>query len=488
MNTHPHCARGGSSRARGRVVLLALLSVLVRYAHAGEVDPLELVPAESLLCWNSNAYPETDRAAAQPSALGTLIEAGARITGTPLRPRAKLALRVAESFSVAIRYPFALAAIDASARPSKSPDSQVVDDLRIALIIQTGGDASPFRRIIQKTANDLTDDGQAKIEKLTAGPYTYEELRDKRIDEPFAWGEIGGCFVFTYGVGVWPVIASVAEGKRESLAKVEWVSRARADSPQPRLIEIYAAMREIRRRLDPVVEQRASEFFKAWKADQIDDAAWVLGFEGRGMYCVAHFLSGGEMAKRVYAHPSMASPELLKAVPESARFAVYRFPMSTFLPRFFGGYYSTRGEKLRRAAIDVLNRIQAKHKFNVQTDILEHLGDTIVLHNDPPHPLRLPLAFTTLIPIESDAAGVRERVELLLTDWQSYLNEPEADGTPATATLDRDGDGVWSFRWGPLVGLSWTFTEKFLIISWSPTAVREYLDHAGAAVGKRLNP
>ncbi|MFN0136744.1 MAG: hypothetical protein ACKVS9_11590, partial [Phycisphaerae bacterium] len=89
------------------------------------------------------------------------------------------------------------------------------------------------------------------------------------------------------------------------------------------------------------------------------------------------------------------------------------------------------------------------------------------------------------IPIVSDSDGVRGRLEALLEDWRKHLDEPDEIEGPATATLERDPDGVWSFRWGPLVGLAGTFTDRFIVLSWSPGALREYVDEMGDKLGKR---
>ncbi|MFN0134832.1 MAG: hypothetical protein ACKVS9_01800, partial [Phycisphaerae bacterium] len=60
------------------LVLISLLlstQIAPLSAIAADTEPLDLVPADSLLCWNSTPFPDTDRKADAPSALGTLLEA-----------------------------------------------------------------------------------------------------------------------------------------------------------------------------------------------------------------------------------------------------------------------------------------------------------------------------------------------------------------------------------------------------------------------------
>lgn len=461
---------------RRRRIGIALVVAALCASPVTGGDALDLVPADSLFVWNGLPYPDTAPAGSQPSALATLFEAGARLAGNPLHPGARLAVRAAELFSLTVRYPFAISIIDAHPRAKEREVSRAFDKLQIALIVRTGGANDAFRRIVQRALNDLTDSGQASLERSTAEGQAFETLRDRRIEGVFAWGEIGEYFVLTFGEDAWPLVARAAAG-RDSLGAARWVRDVRAQNPEPALIELYVAVREIRARLDPSAEGRATEFFRAWSADDIDQAAWFLGFEKRALFCLAHLRRGETMQRHVFADAKMADETALRLIPPDARYAVYQVPMHTLLPRLFGGFYSTRGARLKQAAIDVLERIEQKHGFNVQRDILERLGQRIILHNQPPHPLRLPLAFTAIIEIESDQTKVRERLDTLCGEWQSFLAAPREDEPRgASATLDREPDGVWSFRWGPLVGVAWTFTDTHIVASWSPYALRQVLD------------
>jgi hypothetical protein len=51
--------------------------------------------------------------------------------------------------------------------------------------------------------------------------------------------------------------------------------------------------------------------------------------------------------------------------------------------------------------------------------------------------------------------------------------------------LIRDDDGVWHVEFMFVHGVAWTFTDRFIVTSWSPIALQEYLAKVGDKIGKR---
>jgi len=471
-----------------RLTILAILGGLASVRPAAADEPLDLIPAESLLCWKGLPFPGTEEVSTDPSPLTTLIELGARIAGNPLDRKAQLTLRIFETLGLTVRHPFAIALIDARAKPARADGGAKVDRLRLVAVIKTKGKSEPFRRIIQKVVNEQTDAGVAKLERKRVGRWTYQELHDSRLPEwcIIAWGELGEHFVISLGDGVWPLIASVAAGETESVRKDEWVAKIRQQRPEEPLIEVVVANQDIRQRLDAFVQGRATKFFEAWHIADTQRTHWALGFEGRAMYCVANFRNSESAVRRLYADPRIRDKRLLQTVPDGARYAIYRLPVSTFLTRLISSYYATRGEEDRQAAAQLWARIQADLGIDAERDALAHLGRNIVLHNYPQHPLHLPLASTALIEIRSEPKKLRDALEKLCQAWQEGLEKlADETGVPNPAQLHRDDDGVWFIQFGPVAGLAWTFTDKFIVTSWSPMALREYLDKAGERAGKR---
>ncbi len=482
--------------------MLAAASVLILAAPARAREPIDLVPADSLLCWSGRPLPNAPAVAEdEPSTLQTLFELGTRLAGGSLQTGTQLFVRATEMFGLMIRYPHAVALIDVRAKPiDAESQAKRVDRLRCVLVVQnhapttsaattsTSRPADPFLRVIQKAVNDATDSAAATLVTKRAGAWSYQELRDRRLPDwcVIAWGYIDDCFVLTLGEDVWPSIAAVAEGQTPALGRDPWFAAAREGRARKALVEIYVAVEEAKRRLDPLVDGHVSAFFDAWGTEPIERMHWALGLEGRALFCLAHFRSGDKTVKRLYADPDAHDPRLLSVVPSQARYAVYRLPMGRFLRQFFGGLMSIQGEKLRATVDRIWSQVQERGQFDVERDLLAHLGDHAVLHNDPPHPLRIPIAVTALIEIRDEPAVVRKTLDGVCTAFRDELDQAAAEGRgPPPITLHREDDGLWYMQYGPIAGPAWIVTERFLVTSWSPRALREYLAKAGEAVGGR---
>ncbi|MGE0482248.1 MAG: hypothetical protein AB7Q17_17455 [Phycisphaerae bacterium] len=474
------------------LALLPALVLALAPERAAAIDPLDVVPADALLVWRGQPFPDTTPAADQPGTLATLLDVGARLAGQPLPPQTQIALRLIEALGTMVRYPHALALIDARAKPLVTDaDARKVDQLKLVLAVQTRGKSEPFLRIVQKVVNEQTDANVAELRRATLANGSYQELRDKRLADwaVVAWGEIDDCFVLTLGADVWPLVARTAAGESARLRDADWVVQARtAQRPNP-LIEIFVAVRDIRARLDPFVHGRATDFFAAWHAADIERAHWAFGFAGDALFCEASFVKHGAPVKRVFTALPPGDALFLRVVPPRARYAVYQLPMGEMIPRFFAGIVATRDPAERRYANDVWNRIQSDYQFDAQRDLLAQFGDRWILHNYPPHPLHLPVAMTTLTEIRGDARRVRDTIAIICRAWQDATDRLAAKtGVPPWATIVAESDGVWYLQFGLIAGPACTVTDRYLITSWSPAALRDYLDTVGDAAGKRLPP
>ena len=81
---------------------------------------------------------------------------------------------------------------------------------------------------------------------------------------------------------------------------------------------------------------------------------------------------------------------------------------------------------------------------------------------------------------------MRSTLERLCKAWQEALEKDAREKRIRNpARIYRDEDGVWFVQFGPVAGVAWTFTDRFIVTSWSPDALRKYLDKAGPALGMR---
>jgi hypothetical protein len=471
--------------------LAAVLIALGPTAGVMALQPLELVPAESLLCWLGQPLPDTQPVGEGPSTLQTLVELGTRLAGSAgakLDGKLQVTIRATEMLSLAVRYPHALSLIDVSAKPKAGDPAGVeVDRLRFALIVRNEGHNEPFLRIVQKVVNEQTDSGKATLERKRYGTWTYQELRDDRLPawSVIAWGALDGHFVLTVGPDVWPLVAKTAAGDTPALSADPWYAAARLRRVDEALIEIFVDVRAMRARVDPLVGGRASAFFRAWDAQSLVKAHWSLGLEERALFCVAHFLTGETTVERMYADPQNRDPRLLPAVPESARYAIYRLPLDRFVRRLSQSLVAVQNWKLRRNIQEVWSGLQRRPDFDIERRFLDRLGSHVVLHNVPPHPLRLPIAVTTLIEIRDGADDVRATVDAICQAYQDAMDKAAAEGRGTLPwSFHRDSDGMWHVRFGPLAGPAWIVTERFIVLSWSPTALRTVLSQLDGQTGR----
>lgn len=470
-------------------------------------DPLDLIPAEAQLCWLSQPAPT----GTQPPAVAKLaawLDLGSRLVGKPLQGSALLWLRSFEAFGEVIKYPHALALIDAQAKPVGEGGSKRVDKMQVALVIDAGEDRAFVPRMIQRIINEQADTDSAVLTSRQAGPWKYQVLHDKRMEDwaVVAWGDMGRYTVVTLGEGVWEQVAKLAGGEGKPLSKDAWLAGHRKRGAEttrggggsgtagattaPRsaggCVEVILNARGICERLDPVVANRATDFFAAWDANDVDRAHWTIGFEGRALYCRARFLRDGRDIERVFADPSVQPSPLRDAIPDTADYAIFHVPARKFIPQLLNSLVATRGELLRDEVVRRWGEIEKKLEFSGQRDVLDHLGDYVALHNDPPHPLGLPFMVTMVVEIKEEPTKVRETVDKMCRGWQAALEKANIDRpVPNPLVVTRDPDGVWYMQIG-LAGPAWTVTDRFLIASWSPTALRMYMEHAGERLGRRI--
>lgn len=466
--------------------------LLVATLAAAAREPIDFIPADALLCWVGRPLPDTTPLEDQPSTLSALVDLGARIAGQPLPEKASVTMRMLEAVTVMIRYPHAAAILDARAIPLvDDPDGRKVDQLKIVIVIEDRGHADRIRRIIQRAVNETTDATTATLETRTSGAWRYQELRDRRLADwwAVAWGEIDDHFILTFGKDVWPRIAATARGESEAISADPWVRTVRARRGKDAVIEILAQMRAIRERLDPHVQNRAGAFLRAWNADDVDRTHWALGFESRAMYCEASFLSGSATTTRIFADPGERDERLLAAIPATARYAIYRLSAAEMFERFFSGMLATRNAAQRQRISELWERIQREVGVDVRRDLLANLGEFWVMHNYPQHPLHIPLAMTTLVEIRGDSSAVAAFVERVCEAWKSAETRYyEETGELLPVLINRERDGIWYVQLGIIAGPAWTVTDRYIVTSWSPIALRGYLQAAGAAAGQPVKP
>ncbi|MCA9243349.1 MAG: hypothetical protein KDA32_05295 [Phycisphaerales bacterium] len=448
-----------------------------RRKPAGE--PLDLIPADALLAWQGRPFEEVARAGESTADLTQFIGFLLRFAA-PADREARLAVRSLQALGMTVQNPFAMGLLDISATEVDDEhlvDKRKVDRMKYVLVVETDR-FDDFGRLVQTILDEQTNNQHAALNQREAEGYSFQELRDERLPPwcILAWGRIDGRFVFTIGDEVWPRIAAVARRRERSMSSEPWVAKSRADTPHMPMVEIVVDHRGLCAKLDPVLENRATEFFRAWKADDIDRAHWALGFEGLGLFCVTHYQRDGRTERKLYADPDDPDARLRALIPKDARYAIYNLPLKDLFPRLIDSLAATRRHSDREAAVALWEKTQKRFDFNGM-QVLENLGPKLLLHNYPPHPLRLPFAFTTVARIERNHAETRDALERMSEAWQAFLvDDAKRKEIKRPTTIIRDYDDVWFIQTPLFVGMAWKITDRYVVFSHSPEALREYLD------------
>lgn len=452
-------------------------------------EPLDLIPADTMLAWYGRPIPEAGAADAGPSAINTVLSM-VDLAGQQLDRGARLNLSILKAAAEMVRYRHVLALIDTSARQGGvHPDSRQLADVKFAFVVEAGDDGGRFKRIVQDTLNEQVNQANARLTKESSHGFEYWRLVDARLPDwaVVAWGEIGPHFVVTLGTDVWPRIARIAAGEATAMSRDPWVAETRGERGRNALIEIFVDSEMIETKLDDSLNGRVTQFFAAWDAGAMERGHWALGIENNTLYCIAHFMLDGESVTRVYADPEIRNPRVLALIPDGARRAVYKVPAATVLRNLVAGLYVWQAEETREAARRRWHAIQREFGFDVQKEVLDNLGDTVILHNAPRHPLRLPIFFTTIVEIERNHAQVQATLNKMCRRWQEAVAKAmEEDGVSDPAVIHENG-GIWSIQVGPFDVVAWTVTDRYLVISWSPMALRQYLAMAGDALEQPLD-
>lgn len=468
------------------------MALIVPMAFARE--PLDVIPARHLIAWSGRPLPDLPPLQEGPSSLDALISLGMQMVGGKADAWTQWALRSGELFSLTIRRPHAFALLDAGAeRLPDRPDAIRASDLKMVLAIQLASaapaDTEPFLRVIQKAVNEQTSRASASLEARRVGEWSYQELHDQRLPPwaALAWGRIDNLFVLTLGADVWPGVAAVAAGQAPAILSDAWQVESRQRRGASALIEIFVNARALRERLDPLLQNRATRFFEAWDVADSDAAYWAMGLEGRALFCEARYRTRSTSSYRVWANPAFRDERILAVVAPDTRYAVYERPVARLLQQLANGALNLLGDDER----DWMNAVwtRAAHGDNaaaldLDKTLYPELGNRVVLVNDPPHPLRIPVAVTTLLEIRGDAEPVRRAVDAICTAYRDAFDAALPETRPTFYwALRRDDDGVWSVQYGPIAGPAWTVTPRFIVTSWSPQALRQYVDRMAPALG-----
>ncbi len=376
------------------------------------------------------------------------------------------------ALSVVFEHPHAVVLLDVRIEQADE-DSHRLGDLQGAIVLRTMGRNGRIERRIQHLLASYTNAAESRLESFELDGATFHRLHDRRLADWLmpTWGAMGDHFMIAIGRESAESIARTMKESSASLSADRWfregVSRlAAADA----LLTVYVQFDRLRRSADKVLARKTDGVLDAIGLSNSERTLWALGYAGKSLEIRQWSRGGAKDTALVLAGASLLEAEGAPPVPEAASaFAAIGFDPKTLVGRSGDAWLSARSPKNAQRSRDYWHDIETRGDFRFSTDFFDLLGGPIVIHDFPRHPLRLPPAWTIVAPIRGDADRVRKSLDGLMNAWKQDLESSES-----RLLLRRDDDGVWCLVIG-IDGPAVTVSDRFVLISFSPLAVRENL-------------
>jgi hypothetical protein len=364
--------------------------------------------------------------------------------------------------------------------------------MNAALVLDSGGMTPDIDRRIRDLLRTYSNADDASIERIAGdGGRVHHRLTDTRLPgwTIIEWGEVDSYVVIAVGEGTYQHMAAAITGTAPALAAAPWFAKA-----QRRLrltdgtLGIYVDLDRIEKRVGEVVEQRAANVLEALGLDDVTHVLWVFGMEGRALRSdvLARKQSGHDTFHRLTG-PGVAAPEVEALIPrEAPGYAIFRFKLADAFRTWHSAYMRSQSPGRQNRFRSGWTRLEEEFGFDAEADLVAHLGEHLVLQPWPEHPLGLPLLtlWIEIDPLSRDDTA--RTIDRMMTAWQTHINPPEEQDARFTLQprLRHSDDGLWYLQLG-LVGPAVAVADRWIVISYSPQAVRTHLQHLKSETADR---
>ncbi|QOJ02039.1 MAG: hypothetical protein HRU71_00405 [Planctomycetia bacterium] len=488
---------------RGSVPALLLIVISHLPAARGEERAItELVPADALIMYCAKPYTWLDQpigraeGTTQPTGTAASIASIVSVLNTAglIPAEGQVFADIAGALPLLAQFEHTLALLDVSSRIVEQPQASVsraggedVDislrlrNMQAAMIFRTQGRHQVVIDQLRRVTGRYTNNEVAKLEKGEIQGVRFDRLVDSRLPgwAVWEWGQVGEFFVISFGADAFVKVAGTASGKHPSMNQDAWYRKAfeRTDGERAFAHWLIAFMR-LEEALGPQAGGRFEAVTQALQAADLDRDLWTIGADGKRLSCHRCYQKAGRDVVQSYSNPQAFSQDHLRIVPKEAEhIAVISVPTSWLVDNVPRGWLAAQSisnvQKWRRA----WRQLERDSGVDIGGNLISHFGQTVVLYDYPPHPLKIPFAFTLAIEID-DAKAVKAATDALLDAWTRYLDE-RAERNKTTLVrikVRRDPDNVWYLQAG-ILGPAMKVMDRYVLISWSPQALRECVEY-----------
>lgn len=402
------------------------------------------------------------------------------------------------------QHPYTIALLDIQSR-ARADGGNELAELQAAIILHTNGANEQIERRIQHLLSTYTNtDDTRLIRKSAPGGWAFT-LADRRLP-PWAtitWGAMGDYFVAAIGKGAFDRIGDVvlqskpgAAKRGPSLATDSWFVRAldeiahyQASPPaavqnDDRFIALLVNMQKLEQCGDALLARKIERIQASLDLAQAQRALWFAKRCGRAIEIRGIAQVKGKNKIGVLAGSAFeGAPGQSVIPPDATGYAVLNLDPKTAFPAMCEAYLAMRSPHAQARSRAFWRDVEIGATVSIERDIVAHLSGPVVIHNYPQQALGLPLAWTIYVPVH-DAETVRNHIARLLRHAEEMVDQEgilrlrheELEG------IDPPG-GVWYLRFG-VDGPSLAVTERWLIISFAPHAIRTNVSFLSARRGQ----
>jgi len=456
----------------------------------------DLIPADNLVVYMAKPYSEVvaasqpadgDEPAERPALSVSTILAFLNASGL-IPDEGQVFADIAGALPLLGQFEHALVLLDASSRvvrrPSRDPGqadnvSLRLKHLQAAIILRTNDHRLVVLEQLGRIVGRYTNRKIAQLTKENVAGYEFQRLTDERLPgwAIWEWGRLDDFFVISFGEGAFEKVARTFAGLKPALSKDKWFQSATAKTRGDlALAQWFIGFARLEKRLGEVAKERSHRVIVALGANNVTHDLWTVGMEGRALTWYRCFRRGGKDIVHRYSDPARYEPRHRSIIPGRARhFAVINVPTRWLVDNLPRAWLAAQSERNVHKWKQIWRSLEEKTGIDLGGNLINHLGDHLILFDYPPHPLDIPFALTIAIEID-DEEPVKKAVDAILSAWGQYLDErAKRSGTKLVRVKVRKApDDIWYLQAG-ILGPALKVTKRYLVISWSPQALRDAL-------------
>ena len=476
--------------SRSRVWIMVAVAAVVfapaDRAYAAPLELLETVPPDVVAAYLVSGADST----AAPGEIGHTLGLVAFLADqaqrvgllSSLDSGTRVWLDTLAAASVVLAYPHTVVLFEVGAAPLPDGGHRLAR-LHAALIVRTRGANEELVGRIQHLLNTYTNSDQTLLSTRSIQGHVAFMLQDRRLPSwaTITWGQLDDYYVIAVGDGAYDGAVGTIADRTKSLAADPWFTKALAQTNGAGApLAWYVRFDKLYRDVDASLAEKISRIMSAIGLAGTQRALWIVGRKDRAVEAKAVLRrhSGEEVATITQNLPPGMFGD--SAIPDGAgAYAIIDYSPCRVLRSLCDAYLAAKSPHAQQGVRSFWRGLQADADVSIDQDIVAHLGRPLIIHDYPLHALRLPLAWTIVVPITGDAGALRQHLDRLLETGRRRL------AGNSVLQLTHDADGVWYVQYG-LTGPGLVVTGKWLVVSFSPYAVRENVAHLSPKPGRQL--